>query len=116
MNDHLYVIEVVDRIGTVKIGRTLHVHRRLGQIQAACPDELRLHGVADERGALEPYAHTLFRSSRLHHEWFRLDEAGMGLLEGFVVGAGGVIYERFTDDDDFWAGFRDIGEDFPVTP
>lgn len=72
-SQHLYFIEAVGA-GVVKIGKASDVLNRLRTLQTGNACELRLLGVARDRGADESRWHRAFSGQRVRGEWFRLDE------------------------------------------
>lgn len=66
----------------VKIGRTSgDVRRRVGQLQSASPDALRLMFVLRSGASLERDLHARFAKERVSGEWFRVE----GDLGAFIV-------------------------------
>jgi hypothetical protein len=61
--------------GPIKIGTSLDVASRLRDLQATCPETLRLIVAIPGGHEDEHRLHCRFADERLHHEWFRGDGA-----------------------------------------
>jgi hypothetical protein len=66
---HLYFIQSIQG-GPIKIGRTLDIDKRIGQLQTSSPEQLVLVGFILNEGHKESELHYKFRQFRLHGEWF----------------------------------------------
>jgi len=96
---HLYVIQMAVT-GDFKVGRSADVTRRLGELQTACPQRLRVLLVAQDKGDEERRVHRALERFSVRYggaEWFQ--EAGFGAIPDD-------IYELFSeavlDDSDWW--------------
>lgn len=58
---------------TVKIGRTIHLEKRLAEIQRMSPVQLEVLWSTPGGHALETALHRHFRARRSHGEWFAFD-------------------------------------------
>lgn len=72
-----YAIEAIDQ-SLVKVGHTIHVERRLDELQCASPHELRLLGSV--RGDHERQLHYRMHEHRVSGEWFALNDKTLGIL------------------------------------
>lgn len=72
--EYVYVIGSHDR-PLVKIGRTVSLVRRLGEIQRMSPAKLEILWFTAGGVDLELALHDLLRSRREHGEWFRFDSS-----------------------------------------
>ena len=62
--------------GPIKIGKAKNIEKRLVALQTACPYKLNLLALikcdsCTEALALEKKIHRLFKTQRMHGEWFR---------------------------------------------
>ena len=59
----------------VKIGISVNIHKRIGQLQTGSPYELKLMGwiETDNDRVLEKQLHQKYSSANTHREWFALD-------------------------------------------
>lgn len=77
--------------GPVNIGGTKNVKRRLSDLQAACPDELRLMACVRARPSMEMDLHALLESIRIRAKWFETTELTQNLMRtARQTGASGV--------------------------
>lgn len=67
----LYVIQIDNADGFIKIGVAANPGARLAELQVAVPYQCRLLKVADGGRKLEKDLHIAFRSDRIRGEWFR---------------------------------------------
>ena len=96
---HLYVIQMAVT-GDFKVGRSADVQRRLGELQAACPQRLRILLVARDKGEEERRVHRALDSFSVRYggtEWFR--EEGFGAIPDDIYG---LFSEAVLDDSDWW--------------
>lgn len=68
---HVYVVDVLEWGGLVKIGSAFDVEMRFRQLQACSPLKLGILGYVDRGGVkLERALHDRFKAQRSHGEWF----------------------------------------------
>lgn len=91
----LYIIQSAVT-GSIKIGRSIHVHKRLKQLQTGCPYKLRLLLHVKKGGDQERKLHRLLSHCRIrwNGEWFEVE----GLADLPVN-----LYEQLDlEEQDWW--------------
>jgi hypothetical protein len=85
--------------GDVKIGRSNCVDQRIGQLQTACPHNLKLILHAPGLGWMEKELHRRLVRHRTRHngEWFA--DSGLGLLPLHLYE---LIPQSIIDNPDWW--------------
>ncbi len=85
--------------GPVNVGGTRNVKRRLADLQAACPDELRLMACVLTRPSMEIDIHALLAPIRIRTKWFKETELIQNLMHAArkdgASGISRIIRENF---------------------
>jgi hypothetical protein len=66
----VYFVRRVGKVGPIKIGRSIHVERRLKQLQRLVGAPLEILAVVTGAAFTERYMHDRFSGCRLYGEWF----------------------------------------------
>ena len=71
---YIYLIQAAN--GLTKIGKSADVHKRLNQIKANSPVDVKLiySKFVKDADAEEKWLHKLYSGQRIRGEWFRLDD------------------------------------------
>jgi hypothetical protein len=87
-----------DGVGSVKIGTTIDVPRRLGQLQSVYRMKLKVLRIVPGGYAIEAWLHRRFSSLRTHGEWFKFSQEMLTIepptlpdIEADGVTPGGII-------------------------
>tara|TARA_Y100000034_G_scaffold113299_1_gene148167 strand:- start:333 stop:647 length:315 start_codon:yes stop_codon:yes gene_type:complete len=80
MKQYIYFFKE-EAIGSVKIGLSYDVPKRLEQIQMYSPQRLKFSGHLPGNLAKEKEIHKRFSHLRIHGEWFHLDEELSAFIE-----------------------------------
>ena len=81
-----YIYLIRDKLGNIKIGKSINYKRRINDINNTIPQNIDILLVAKipNYGKIEAHLHRIFKSKRLKGEWFKLNDKDLEKIEYIV--------------------------------